>query len=196
RPRQQLLRQAAREAPFEDASVLVGIGRPVRARGGPPRREPNARFGRLRRDLAVRRIDDERGARRLHNFLAVVEPPHGMDRLLLDRSRIVRRPAVLAREREALVLDDLVRRHELAALKARRPLERRRAAEVPGPLEIGMAVGQARHAARLVGGEERRGESPGDSQAERRAKTLLVRHSERLWRTEKGSYPFFATKGD
>src|SRR5204863_5939370 len=99
-----------------------------------------------------------------------------MDRLLLDRSRIVGRPAVLAREREALVLDDLVRRHELAPLKARRPLERRRAAEVPGPLEIGMAVGQARHGARPIGGEERRGESPGDSQAERRAKTLAVRH--------------------
>src|SRR5207244_12176274 len=81
-------------------------------------------------------------ARGLDRLLAVCEPPRWMHRRLA--AAIVGRAAVLALERELLVLDDFLRRHELAAREPRGPLERRRAAEVPDALQVRTAAGRPR----------------------------------------------------
>ena len=133
---------------------------------------------RHRRHLAVRRIDDQRGARGLDHFLAVIEPPHRVDRLLFQRARVVGRTAVLTRERESLVLDDFLGRHELASREPRRPLERRGAAKVPDALEVGMAVRRARQCATFrLRRRARRGE--GDREPQRSEQPRDSMHSRR-----------------
>ena len=66
---QHHFRQAARDAALHQAPVLVGVGRPVRSGGGAARGRALLPLRRQRRDLAVRRIDDQRGARVLTTFL-------------------------------------------------------------------------------------------------------------------------------
>ena len=117
----------------------------------------------------------------LDDFLAVVEPPDRMDRLLSATAhrRADGRPRARARAVRTRRLPRRVRNSR--AGEPRRPLERRGAAEVPDALEIGMAVGRARQrpafgcarrARRGEGDREpQRSEQPRDSMHSRREVT-------------------------
>jgi hypothetical protein len=105
---QHPVRDAARQAAFEQAPVLVRVGRPVGSCRGAARGGPLLSASVIAGIFADRRIDDQRCRGRLHDFLAVVEPPDRVNRLICRRSRIVRRTAFLALQGKALVLDDLV----------------------------------------------------------------------------------------